>query len=1628
MYEVEAAGSGATARGAAEKEKEAEPIDEAMEEWEADEAEDRSWQEQAAEEAEAETLVAEPAAGEQDPQYVEDMEDALRTCVEASLATRVFARWREAETGHGMLAADGKTRVVLEQREAEHVSASLTRRVLTLVLRLHLGRVRAQRLGQRARASGFDAVVAVDGSYRPPPDEPDGPTEATAWGSYDGRTFRGGALPPSSGSYVAELMAVERTLARQAPGDAVLLLSDCQGAMRAIEAVLEDESDLQVAHDARPALRRRSAGTALEAIREHVRRIASQGAGEVVFLYTPAHTGGISANAYADAAAKAHLGAEATEPELEVASRLCVFSRYDALAGREWRLSADKPQYRLMHALAMARQRVAPEGQLSVAERLGVDRPWHTCMKQRPLDARAGGPSGLSGIGRRLAAQYGRFGSFIGDSGAECELCGGVADVLHMVSGECSCVPASTRSRHCEGAAAALLHAAAALPTPPAEGPDDSKGGRAPRPRKAGPAAAPAGDGWFRFSSAHSGQCRSDRLLQVEPGSTEDAYLTPWLALAIARARQTAEAEGAVMSDSARRVLGEVSVEMRNGRPYHTGGIRAVHVAFGQLRSTEGPTPAWAAELLRAARADGEGGYVRCEQKAEGGRVEAAAFTPDDEHMRVESAYAWPRLVRYVVVLEYDELRDVAILIKQETRRRTAREEPRRYAGTPPEHADADVWCTALHVSEPYDAREAVDAEGYDLQEGVPLHHYACSSGYDERTRLHRPRQGFRSRLLDTSIAFVYQPEGGVLVKPVMEEACDAHAAGAVVDVGRRSLFETGRWPGAPEYEEPMHEQLRVAADAFSTNTGLLSREGADGELRKLMSRAVAAAAGGVVETPSAGALRHAKTLQGRALQEARARQLAMPPEERLRIAVAGSRSADGDPGPGKDVMSVDATRSGGSDYLGNPFPMGDRGVDEKRRGLVLDLHKRWLRAWDVPAADMRCADDSPLPADVRPTAEAAARTGGTTVRLLAALVASALREQVATVRLECASACRAGCRCHCENLAELMRLQKQSWEARGAFSLRETAAAAEPTGTAAKVARRLEALQTHVWKLIGAREGIRRRAAELVAAQEGMTVAERRVSESRKRKAAAQAERDERVEATTAEVRAEGGRQRGAPREAAAKAAEAMAEVALTAEEAVEHAEGGAEAALTDGWTVSVPLALLSEGGRHSARRVAACFVGVCLSGAGMWVRPCSVRLEGGARWVPPQTLLRWSDLRGQRRHGSRQLACALVGVEAAEVSSEDEEGEERLQQARELAAAKRRLTQQRQASRTQAQRRLKAAARRLALEAAGGSGDESSEVSEAEAGEEEAAAAAGDGEAGASGGRAQEGEAGTAGGTQRNARHVKPSVADTYMGEEARRRLLRAAGGTQPAVPPRPPAEASLPPLDTSLGAKQLRLGAPRAAAPAPPLPPPPPASEAAPAMETAIERALRCGARGNLWGVLGLQRGVSVEAARGALRAVRVATHPDRNRGSAATEAAATEAAKWVARAAEVLTNPEKRGAYVNARHSLAEYEEAMAGAAEAETRKRQRAEDEKAEREKKEKRRKAAVGERTERWEEVKQGASGERSEMRETTRSEATREARAGADKARSKRKRQEAKARGREAAEAAGSGAAAGEQ
>ena len=68
-------------------------------------------------------------------------------------------------------------------------------------------------------------------------------------------------------------MAVERTLAECDDGDAVLVFSDCQGAMRAIRAALDGESEYEAVHDARTAQRSRAGGTVLEAIVRHIRRI-----------------------------------------------------------------------------------------------------------------------------------------------------------------------------------------------------------------------------------------------------------------------------------------------------------------------------------------------------------------------------------------------------------------------------------------------------------------------------------------------------------------------------------------------------------------------------------------------------------------------------------------------------------------------------------------------------------------------------------------------------------------------------------------------------------------------------------------------------------------------------------------------------------------------------------------------------------------------------------------------------------------------------------------------------------------------------------------------------------------------------------------------------------------------------------------------------------------------------------------------------------------------------------------------------------------------------------------------------------------------------------------------------------
>ena len=874
----------------------------------------------------------------------------------------------------------------------------------------------------------------------------------------------------------------------------------------------------------------------------------------------------------------------------------------------------------------------------------------------------------------------------------------------------------------------------------------------------------------------------------MEPGSAEDAYLTHWLALAIDRARQTALDEKAVLDKAAVRALRAVRVEVRDGVPAHVGGIRAVHVLIGQLRPTNEAAPQWAAQATRQARSEGQSGYVRCEREpadGEDGPGELLAVTPDGEPMRVASAYSWPQRIRYVVVVELDARHDVAIVLRQEARRGYKDEAARVYDGTPKEHAQPDSWCTAVQVGEPY-LRDVVMEHVEDVADPFPMGdddmderrrpmkedlfrrwreegtrpaaemrlpsgaelptdmrpsaHLAGLIGdeaevdeprlvagdvrYDPRTRLTAPTQGHRSRLLEATIAFSYRQQGSVLVKPVLEAACVAHAGGAVVDVGRRHLFETGRWPGAPEYEEATHTQLRIAAEAFSMDTHVLGGQGDDKDLRDLMGKWVAAAAGGIVETPSPAAARYAKTLRGRAAQEEEARKLQAPPEEKLRVAVAGSRSPEGDPGPGAGVWSVDATRKGEEQLLANPFPMGHDGRDERRRDLVLGLHKRWLRAWHTPAGDMRMEDGGTLPLDVRPPTEFAALTGDRAVKRLGTMAKLAVAAGYGAIRLECSTACRAGHPCHCENHAETMRaqLRMRGNEFEGPYTLsgdQGKPPAAEPEGAGAKMARRLEGFATHVWALVGARQRLRHRAEEQTAAEAGLSAAEARQERRAERKARGVAARRSETATAYEEIRRAGKRQRGSPRAAAIRAARAFS----SAQEAVEQAEKGYASALLEGWTATLPIALLSNTWYSHVARVAARLEDLESKGRGVWAQPDSVRTGDGARWPQGRVLLLWADLKGQRAHGARRQTCELVEAAEEEGGDDDadEESEERRQQRRELASAVRAATAARASKRARDQRQLHAASkvpRRLAFGEA--------EMSERETSDEEAEAGA--------------------------------------------------------------------------------------------------------------------------------------------------------------------------------------------------------------------------------------------------------------------------------------------------------------
>ena len=153
---------------------------------------------------------------------------------------------------------------------------------------------------------------------------------------------------------MAELVAVERTLARHRAGDKVLILCDCESALRLVEEAWRcgELGSLGAAAG-------RTGGLLAEAITRHRLRMAgAAGAdgrqGHVTFVWVKAHGGGIAPNAYADAIAKSHLGEPAEDVPLDaMLPRACVYAVPHERAARpgaprpeeqrRWMVAADRP-------------------------------------------------------------------------------------------------------------------------------------------------------------------------------------------------------------------------------------------------------------------------------------------------------------------------------------------------------------------------------------------------------------------------------------------------------------------------------------------------------------------------------------------------------------------------------------------------------------------------------------------------------------------------------------------------------------------------------------------------------------------------------------------------------------------------------------------------------------------------------------------------------------------------------------------------------------------------------------------------------------------------------------------------------------------------------------------------------------------------------------------------------------------------------------------------------------------------------------------------------------------------------------------------------------------------------------
>ena len=217
-------------------------------------------------------------------------------------------RARALEAGAGLHAdgrlvrLDARERTVMGERSEDGVSRGVREsdKAMRVALDLHA-------------AHHFTHAAAVDGSlHEQVLPHGAGVRRRLAFGVWEGvqpgatgvheaaaAGLWGGGLPSDGEVADAEMEAIYAYLLKivqQSPrpgAERVLILSDCKGVLDALEAAWR-------AGDAR-RLRGRDRGATLEAVCSLRKQL-----GRVVFLWVPAHRG-ISANAYADAAAKAHL-------------------------------------------------------------------------------------------------------------------------------------------------------------------------------------------------------------------------------------------------------------------------------------------------------------------------------------------------------------------------------------------------------------------------------------------------------------------------------------------------------------------------------------------------------------------------------------------------------------------------------------------------------------------------------------------------------------------------------------------------------------------------------------------------------------------------------------------------------------------------------------------------------------------------------------------------------------------------------------------------------------------------------------------------------------------------------------------------------------------------------------------------------------------------------------------------------------------------------------------------------------------------------------------------------------------------------------------------------------------------